>query len=80
MKRESRKNKETSPSLETPRLWLQFGVFGLLTGIAMSAVDMAAVGAWVVVGSAVGLLFGIHRFGRLGPDRPTARRARESRK
>ena len=80
MKRESRKKKEASPSPETPRLWLQFGVFGLLIGIAMSALDMAAVGAWVVAASAVGLLYGIHRFGRLGPDRPTARRVRESRR
>lgn len=39
-----------------------------LVGIALSASEQQAVGAWVTLAGLVALIAGLHRFGRTGPD------------
>jgi hypothetical protein len=39
-----------------------------LVGIALSTVDAQAIGGWLAIGSLVVLIWGLHRFGRTGPD------------
>ncbi len=41
-----------------------------MLGIGISASGNQEVGAWVSVGSLLGLLYAMHRFGRSGPDAP----------
>lgn len=38
----------------------------LLTGIALSAADEAALGSWIAVAGLVGAIWGTHQLGRLG--------------
>jgi hypothetical protein len=47
-------------------------VAGPLTaaGIGLAAVGDAAIGRWMVVVGVVGLIVGLHRYGRLGADPP----------
>jgi len=47
-------------------------VVGPLTaaGIALAAVGDAAIGRWMVVIGAIGLIVALHRYGRLGADPP----------
>jgi hypothetical protein len=48
-------------------------VVGPLTaaGIALAAVGDAAVGRWLVILGLLGLVVGLHRYGRLGADPPS---------
>jgi hypothetical protein len=48
-------------------------VVGPLTaaGIALAAVGDAAIGRWLVILGLLGLVVGLHRYGRLGADPPT---------
>jgi hypothetical protein len=47
-------------------------VVGPLTaaGIALAAVGDAAIGRWLVILGVLGLILGLHRYGRLGADPP----------
>ncbi|PIE06222.1 MAG: hypothetical protein CSA75_00650 [Sorangium cellulosum] len=56
------------------RRWLSGGAFGLLGGIALSAIAQGSLGGWIAVASACSLIVGLHTFGRLGADQPTAER------
>jgi hypothetical protein len=42
----------------------------LAAGIALAAIGDAEIGRWLVVAGALGLLIGLHRYGRLGADPP----------
>jgi hypothetical protein len=42
----------------------------LAAGIALAAIGDAEIGRWLVVAGALGLLLGLHRYGRLGADPP----------
>jgi len=42
----------------------------LAAGIALASIGDAAIGRWLVVAGALGLLVGLHRYGRLGADPP----------
>jgi hypothetical protein len=39
-------------------------------GVALAAVGDAAIGRWLVVAGCLGLILGLHRYGRLGADPP----------
>jgi hypothetical protein len=41
-----------------------------LIGIAFAASDNQELGGWVTLAGLIGLVYGLHRFGRSGPDRP----------
>ena len=41
-----------------------------LVGIALSTGANQEVGAWVTLAGLLGLIFSVHRFGRLGPEPP----------
>lgn len=53
-----------------PRRALVSGSALLLVGLAMVGVDSSDVGAGVTLIGLLILLYGIHSFGRLGPDEP----------
>jgi hypothetical protein len=44
-----------------------------MVGIVLSIQGDAGVGAFVTVPSLIGLVYGLHRLGRSGPDRPERR-------
>lgn len=65
------------------RRWLAGGAFGLLVGIALSAVGQGPAGGWIAVAAAAAMVIGLHTFGRLGedlPDLPLAKRTKKKRK
>jgi hypothetical protein len=39
-------------------------------GIALSAIGDAEIGRWLVLAGGIGLIAGLHRYGRLGADPP----------
>jgi len=41
-----------------------------LVGIALCAGDNQEFGSWVTLAGLFGLIFSVHRFGRLGPEPP----------
>jgi hypothetical protein len=42
----------------------------LAAGIALAAIGDGEIGRWLVIAGAIGLLVGLHRYGRLGADPP----------
>ena len=52
------------------RTLLAVGLSVTLIGIALSATENASLGSWLVIVGLIALVFGLHRFGRTGPDRP----------
>lgn len=65
------------------RRWLAGGAFGLLAGIALSAVGQGPAGGWIAVAAAAAMVIGLHTFGRLGedlPDLPPVKRTKKKRK
>ena len=42
-----------------------------LVGIALSVWNNAGIGSWLTVASLLGIVYGLHRFGRSGPDDPS---------
>jgi hypothetical protein len=49
---------------------LMVGAFGVISGIASSLLGSEDVGAVLTLAGLAMLLWGLHRLGRLGPDRP----------
>mgnify|MGYP003577800709 CR=1 FL=1 len=41
-----------------------------LIGIALAATGNPDLGAWLTLAGLIGLIYGLHRFGRTGPDHP----------
>lgn len=41
-----------------------------LIGIALCASDHEALGSWITIAGLVLMIYGLHRFGRTGPDDP----------
>lgn len=41
-----------------------------LVGIALCTGDTQELGAWITLAGLLGLIFSVHRFGRLGPEPP----------
>jgi hypothetical protein len=62
------------------RRWLTVGAFGLLTGIALSAVGQGPVGGWIAVAAAAAMVIGLHTFGRLGADPPMSSSSKKKKK
>ncbi len=54
--------------MATPRRQLGIGVTTVLVGIAIAATGDPSTGGVITVGSLVLLIYGLHRFGRTGPD------------
>jgi hypothetical protein len=50
------------------RTWIASAATAALVGIAFSVTGGQGFGSWLPVAALVGLLFGLHRFGRSGPD------------
>jgi hypothetical protein len=44
-----------------------------LVGIALCTGDNQELGSWVTLAGLLGLIFSVHRFGRLGPEPPIER-------
>lgn len=57
---------------QRPRRLLKLGATGLLGGIGVCVTLHPGAGAWATIAGAVGLVVGLHTFGRLGPDAPPA--------
>jgi hypothetical protein len=55
---------------------LALGALGTVAGVVASVVGLQAAGAVLTLSGILGLLWGLHRVGRLGADPPT--RARSS--
>ena len=51
-----------------------------LVGIALCIGENQALGAWVTLAGLLGLIYGVHRFGRLGPEPPLELSAERGRK
>lgn len=63
---------ESAPPPERPRRVL-FGAAGvLIVGLALVGHSESELGKWVTLGGMIGCIYGIHTFGRLGPE-PRAR-------
>ncbi|MCC6902868.1 MAG: hypothetical protein IT377_28110 [Polyangiaceae bacterium] len=54
--------------MANPRTLLSVGVTTVLVGIAIAATGDPSTGGVITVGSLVLLIYGLHRFGRTGPD------------
>jgi hypothetical protein len=52
------------------RSLLSIAAAATLIGIALSAGDNQDLGSWLTLAGLLGLIFGVHRFGRSGPDAP----------
>lgn len=52
------------------RSLLAAGLSVALLGIALSAAEHADLGSWLTLAGLVTLIYGLHRFGRTGPDEP----------
>jgi hypothetical protein len=51
-----------------------------LIGIALSASGNSTIGAWVTLAGLIAVIWGLHRFGRTGPDAPLVLAPRRRRK
>lgn len=63
--------RELSPdAIERGKARRTFGISSilLLTGIALSAADQAALGSWIAVAGLAGAIWGTHLLGRLGVE------------
>ena len=45
-------------------------IVATLVGIALSIGDNQELGVWITLAGLLGLIYGVHRFGRLGPEPP----------
>src|SRR5690348_8584547 len=64
---------KTSPVEQAPRRALLWGGGVLVAGLAAVGVGQPDEGAVLALCGLVVIIYGIHRFGRLGPDDPRAR-------
>lgn len=53
------------------RSLLGAGATSVLVGIGLSAGGSPELGSWITVGALVLMIYGLHRFGRSGPDAPS---------
>jgi hypothetical protein len=65
-----REAREAERRVRRPRRALSAGSALLLVGLAMVGVDSSSEGAVVTLIGLLILIYGIHSFGRLGPDEP----------
>lgn len=56
------------PRAKSARSWLAGGAFGLLVGVAVSALASPQLGSWITVGALIVTVLSLHQFGRLGPE------------
>ena len=52
------------------RSLLAAGASVAFIGIALAATDNQGLGSWLTLGGLAVMIFGLHRFGRTGPDAP----------
>jgi len=54
----------------TPRRLLALGAGLLIVALAIVGTTESDVGGWLGLAALIVLIYGVHRFGRLGPDEP----------
>lgn len=57
-------------SESTLRTLLAIALTTTLIGIALCAADRMDIGSWLTILGLCALIYGLHRFGRSGPDEP----------
>jgi uncharacterized membrane protein len=52
------------------RSLIAIGASVMLIGIALAASDNQQIGGWLTLAGLISLVYGLHRYGRSGPDEP----------